>query len=321
MTQSVWTLNDIHLGPGSSRLSDVNLEIGSGRTAILGCSGAGKSSLLSLLASFEKPASGTIAFNPTAAADQIPLFWSPQDHGLWPHLTASQHIEHVLPDLRKTNRSTREWLDVVELNHLADVRPDRMSQGERSRLSLVRTLASEAWAMLFDEPLVHVGAAHAADCWRLIEKTQKQLGSTIVYSTHEPNSVLRSADDVICLDAGRVVYNGPVPTLHFNPPDQATAGLLGPFNWFSPDDESVPASLRQNWPQCVRPFELILRAAPDGDFQLKGTSQVGPLLEVSLRSRAEGHPIELITTAGPPVPTTGEAVHVEFRPSDGRPVT
>lgn len=319
MPQPVWTLTRLHLGAQSSRLNDISLEIGSGCTAILGCSGAGKSSLLSVLARFEPPTSGSVQFQPAPTDGQIPLFWSPQDHALWPHLTAEEHLDHVRPDKPKIDRDAQQWLAAVDLADLATVRPDRMSQGERSRLSLVRTLASEAWTMLFDEPLVHVGTTHAADCWRLIHETSSQLGGPLVYSTHDPESVLRFADDVVCLDAGRVIYSGPVATLQFNPPDQASAGLLGPFNWISPDDPSLPNSLCRNWPQCVRPFELCVTADSAGEFRVVDVKQIAGQLELTLHCIETQAESRIVTTATPGAPQTDERVRIAFHPAPARP--
>ncbi|HEY2250550.1 MAG TPA: ATP-binding cassette domain-containing protein, partial [Planctomycetaceae bacterium] len=128
MTNPLWKLDHVTLsGQGRPRLSDVSLEIGPGVTAILGHSGAGKTSLLNLLVGFEQPDKGTLTCNfmpihthpkrergsdlapPSETASlalrvgvdgpdrQLPLFWSPPGDGLWPHLTVGQHVAAVLP--------------------------------------------------------------------------------------------------------------------------------------------------------------------------------------------------------------------------------
>src|SRR5678810_1068759 len=82
----LWTLSHICLG--SSRLDGISLTIIEGVTAVVGWSGAGKTSLLNVLVGFEKPDRG-ILDSPKS------LYWSPQNHGLWPHCTVREHLELV----------------------------------------------------------------------------------------------------------------------------------------------------------------------------------------------------------------------------------
>jgi len=92
MNQALWELQRVSLG---TRLRDVTLTIEPGVTAVLGQSGAGKTSLLNLLVGFEPVDDGQIATGFTRGEHALPLFWAPQDGGLWPHLTARQHLEAV----------------------------------------------------------------------------------------------------------------------------------------------------------------------------------------------------------------------------------
>jgi len=317
--QAVWQLDHVSLGRDGSRLHDITLEIGVGPTALLGCSGAGKSSLLSLLSGFEQPASGSIEFTPHPADGQLPLFWSPQDHGLWPHLTVEEHIAHVRPETPRIERGVPEWLRLVDLSELASARPDHLSQGERSRLSLIRTLASEASGMLFDEPLVHVDSGHSIEYGNLIQTVTTQLGGSLVYSTHDPDSVLRFAKYVVCLEAGRVIFSGPVNQLYFEPTSRATAALLGPFNWFASDDVSLPEDLRMNWPGCVRPFEIsVSEDAQAGPFRVTGAVAIGGLIELELQCEETQTAISISALSSSSQPGIGSLVRLNFRPATAR---
>lgn len=82
--EALWTLDRISLG--AARLREVSVEIPRGLTAVVGWSGAGKTSLLNVLVGFERPDRGVIAA-PGGVA------WAPQDGGLWPHCTAREHLE------------------------------------------------------------------------------------------------------------------------------------------------------------------------------------------------------------------------------------
>src|SRR5213595_1285740 len=83
----LWTLSQVSLGP--ARLEGISLAIEHGVTAIIGWSGAGKTSLLNLLVGFERPDRGAITGAPRVA-------WVPQNGGLWPHCTAREHLEIAL---------------------------------------------------------------------------------------------------------------------------------------------------------------------------------------------------------------------------------
>src|ERR1043166_6290778 len=97
MSESLWKLERVFLqGDYRPRLRDVTLEIRPGVTAVIGQSGAGKTSLLNLLVGFEKPDRGSISPIHRFADSPIPVFWTPQDDGLWPHLSVSEHLETVL---------------------------------------------------------------------------------------------------------------------------------------------------------------------------------------------------------------------------------
>ena len=259
MTDSVWQLNDTSLVSGrTARLTGIDLQIQPGVTAVLGASGAGKSSLLSLLAGFERPTSGTIDFAAESDAGQLPLFWSPQDHGLWPKLTAREHLEAVRPEAPQVDRSVDEWHALLRLAEVADALPHRLSQGERSRLSLGRALASEAACLVLDEPLAHVDSIHCRSYLDLIAGHAGELGGTVVFSTHDPASVLRIADQVVCLSETRCIFSGPVNELYFNPPTEEVAWLLGPANWIEKDDELLRSAIDGDPPVCVRPHELLV---------------------------------------------------------------
>ena len=104
MPSALWKLDNVSLvGSGVPRLDGLSLEIHPGVTAILGPSGAGKTSLLNLLVGYERPDEGTVfhAGNLPQVANlrevhSLPVYWVPQGGGLWPHLTAEEHLRLVL---------------------------------------------------------------------------------------------------------------------------------------------------------------------------------------------------------------------------------
>jgi iron(III) transport system ATP-binding protein len=152
MSDILWQLNRAGL---ARRLSDISLSIQSGVTAVLGHSGAGKTSLLNLLVQFEPPDTGSLDAQFDRGTHRIPIFWVPSDGGLWPHLTVAEHIAAVIassPNDAETNR----WLEEFDLTNRRDSRPDTLSAGEQARLAVARALASDAAVLGMDVPLVHV---------------------------------------------------------------------------------------------------------------------------------------------------------------------
>ena len=157
---SLWSLTQAMLpGRQGPRLHPLTVQLHPGCTAVIGYSGAGKTSLLNLLVGFEKPGAGTVVHPAT------PVFWAPQDNGLWPHLTVREHFSVVRPGALPD-----DLLRDFDLAHKLARRPDELSEGEQSRLGVARALWSHAPVLVMDEPLVHVDPARAETCWRVIRR-------------------------------------------------------------------------------------------------------------------------------------------------------
>jgi iron(III) transport system ATP-binding protein len=311
MTNPVWSLKEVTLaGRVRPRLVDVSLEIPAGVSAVMGSSGAGKSSLLGLLADFEKPDDGTVTFHNPGSQSSLPLFWSPQDDGLWPHLSVQQHIDYVRPSKPCIDRSALQWLELFRLGSLKDSLPELLSQGERSRLAVARTLASEASVIVMDEPLVHVDPMLAHECWEVIAEHIQQNCSAVVFSTHDPDTVLKYAQHVICLQDGAAEFCGPVEALYFEPPTKPLAWLLGPCNWF--DDDS-------GWSVCVRPSELEVRLDVDGQFVVESFAAAATVSELKLRDHVSGACRDVFVSRMASEVRAGETVQLTFLPRPDRP--
>ena len=231
----IWQLEGVrHAGLDRARLEGITLEIRDGVTAVMGPSGAGKTSLLNLLVGFEEPAAGRLSFRRPEQSG-APLFWSPPDHGLWPHMSVEEHLRAVAPaEPDGADASTRDLLAAFDLVECGDLRPERLSQGQCSRLSVARALASGATLLVLDEPLVHVDRARARSYWRWIRDHLRRRAASLVFATHDPETVLAEAQRVICLDGGRLRYDGDVESLYERPSSEDLARCLGRANWFEP---------------------------------------------------------------------------------------
>ena len=335
----MFTVNHVTLrGTGRPRLNDVSLTISDRRTAVMGYSGAGKTSLLNLLAGFELPDRGTISLAPPTlaesastsplqsppedasvfvgrpfqavdaakkvesrrpvkgvlhsfeaslgpAAGRIPLFWVPQNGGLWPHLSAEQHVLSV----NKSKELADEILSSLDLDHRKGAFPDELSQGERSRLALARALASNAEVLLMDEPLSHVDPVRKPGYWNVVAVLIERSSSSIVFTSHEPETVLRRSDSVICLHEGAVVYQGPTRELYESPASAFLGEFLGPVNWLSAEElQQFGINVDRPHGMAIRPERLSVVPNTSGEAEYTKCLFDGPYSESLIRSVASG---------------------------------
>lgn len=286
MSDVLWNINSVSLrGAEHQRLESVSCSIGTGITAILGRSGAGKSSLLNLLAGLESPDTGTIERLFDASGDGLPLYWAPQGGGLWPHLTLRQHLSQVTKDQNLADKLLHDF----DLSARQSAFPGELSQGERSRLAVARALAVPASVLLFDEPLVHLDGERKAAGWQKIRQTIKESGTHLVLTTHEPETVLREADSVICMADGRLVWEGPVQHLYYEPPSPTVGRFLGPLNWFEREEQDrwLSSDDRRAEPVCIRPEQMRLDSSAEPACEVVASEFMGSCARTTLRAVAE----------------------------------
>lgn len=211
------------------RLTDVTKHYGRGRSAVtaldritltvapgefvcvVGASGCGKSSLLSLIAGMDQPSDGDIYTD----GQRVALMF--QESALFPWLTSAANVELALrarsvPRQERRQRATR-LLQTVGLADFADKRPHQLSGGMQQRVALARALAQDADVLLMDEPF---GALDALTRDRLHEELESivdERGLTVVFVTHNVHEAVRLADRVVLLSPrpGRIVEEFAVP--------------------------------------------------------------------------------------------------------------
>jgi ABC-type sulfate/molybdate transport systems ATPase subunit len=266
----LWQLDAVSLEP--ARLRGVSLAIPRGVTAVLGWSGAGKTSLLNVLAGFEKPGAGRIAGAPRVA-------WAPAEDGLWPHCTAREHLEIARGSAEGIDRLLADF----DLAERSAARPHELSQGEQSRLAVARALAMKADVLLLDEPLAHVDPARLGGYWRVIREHRARSGAALVFSTHVPETVLREAEHALCLRAGQVLHAGPVATLYAEPPDELSMSFLGPGNWLTPAEARRWFRAPITATRCLRPEQITLTPTSGGPLRVESARFGGACAEAELR--------------------------------------
>ena len=308
MTQShgpLWTLDSVQLdGDRRPRLDVEHLEIRTGRTAIVGASGAGKTSLLNLLVGFEAPSRGQIASHLTRDGSLLPLFWIPPDGGLWPQATTTDHLAAVHPGADH-QPTVGEILEAFGLSEQATSRPDTLSNGERSRLAAARGLAAGATVLVADEPFVHVDPLRLDNDWDTLVDNCRNRGTSLIFSTHSPRHVLRHADHVVVLSHGRVVADGDVARLYQSPPSREVACSLGPANWFTATETPAWGVGHGDVDVCLRPEHIQLIADPNGPALVVDSKTIGPLRETRLTrpGTSDSRTLTHLSSPAQPVPT------------------
>ncbi len=292
MSEALWQLRDVRVaGEPHVRLA-ADGPIPPGRTAVIGFSGAGKTTLLNLLVGFERPDRGT-ADGPFVSADRLPMYWVPQQHGLWPHLTVRDHLRTVAETPPRGDNPdgcaslVDRLLTDLDLEGRADARPAGLSVGERARVSVARALAARPAVVVMDEPLAHVDPARAGRYWSAIRGELEAAGSSLVFATHAPETVLAEAENVVCLRDGEVVFTGAVADAYWNPPTPAVAACLGRTNWLEPAEARIWVDGEPSTP-CCRPEQLEVSPAADGPLLVRSTRHGGAVGESVLEHGATG---------------------------------
>ena len=200
-------------------LHDISLEIEYGEfVALVGRSGCGKSTLLNLAGAMDLPSSGQVHIGdmPTSGMDdheltavrrkQVGFIF--QFFQLLPTLAAVENVE--LPLLLAARSDARQRalaaLDLVDLAGLADRRPHQLSGGQMQRVAIARALVHAPKLLLADEPLGNLDSETAEGILELMQRVNRDLGTSIVMATHSMTSTAR-AERVLRLTDGRVEHD------------------------------------------------------------------------------------------------------------------
>ena len=186
-------------------------------TAICGPSGSGKTTALNLIGALDRPTSGNVAIEGRDLAplgrkelsrmrrDRIGFVF--QAYNLMPVLTAYENAEIVLSlqgvDAAERRERVMKLLADVGLEGLERRRPDELSGGQQQRVAIARAIASDPAVVLADEPTANVDSDTADHLLDLMERLNRERGSTFIFSTHDPR-VMERARRVIRIVDGRV---------------------------------------------------------------------------------------------------------------------
>lgn len=221
---------------------DVTFEAPAGATTVIvGESGAGKTSVLRLVAGLDRPYAGRVVhagtiWNDTVAGIHVPAWrrdigFVPQDYALFPHLTVAGNVAFGLRaggvPAAEIGRRVSAALERTGIAALADRRPSTLSGGQQQRAALARALALEPALFLLDEPLAALDLQTRREVRGELRRLLRELGTTCLYVTHSPLEALLFGDRIVVLEAGRVSQVGSRDDLLRHPRSRYVAELMG----------------------------------------------------------------------------------------------
>ncbi len=342
---------------GQVAVHGASFEVADGELMVLvGPSGCGKSTLLRMIAGLEDISGGTLSIGDRVVNDVAPkdrdIAMVFQSYALYPHMTVAENLAFGLK-LRKHDKATidkriKAAAETLGLTAMMDKRPGQMSGGQRQRVALGRALVREPSVFLLDEPLSNLDAKLRHSVRTEIARLHRQLGTTMIYVTHDQVEAMTLGQRIVVLKDGEIQQIDSPMALYEKPANLFVAGFLGSpaMNLLQgrlvqadglaldlEDGTRIPlagAKVDPRWLDGqvtvgIRPEHLQPSDGGPGSFEA-GVEVVEPVgNEVFLNLRAGAHP--LVARMSPrSLPQPGErvAMHVDadalhfFDPASGQ---
>jgi len=223
-------------------LESVGLSIRAGEfLTLLGPSGSGKSTLLMLLSGFEQPDSGSITINgramnkvPANRRDQGIVF---QKYALFPHMTVRENVAYPLQlrgvAAKEIALRVENTLERVRMPGFGARFPHELSGGQQQRVALARAIVHAPPLLLMDESLSALDRNLRAQMQLELIDLHRELGTTIIYVTHDQGEALTMSDRVAVLREGRLVQLSTPHQLYHSPENRFVAQFTGDANLLS----------------------------------------------------------------------------------------
>jgi iron(III) transport system ATP-binding protein len=217
-------------------LSELDLDVAPGSlTAVLGSSGCGKTTLLRLIAGFERADEGAIALGEQVVCDarthvapeRRGVGFVAQEGALFPHLDVAANVAFGLPRAERKSPRVGELLELVGLAGLERRHPHELSGGQQQRVALARALAPSPQLVLLDEPFDALDASLRVQVRAEVRDVLRHSGATALLVTHDQQEALSLADVVAVMRDGTIVQAADPQTLYSDPRDAELAAFLG----------------------------------------------------------------------------------------------
>ena len=258
-------------------LNNLYLEVKQGEFhVVLGPSGEGKSTLLSIIAGLIKPEKGKIFINDQLINDLPPqkrnVGFVFQDYALFPHLTVYENVTYGLRTKKESRRNiaetARQYLELVQLQEYQNKYPSELSGGQKQRVALARALATQPQVLLLDEPLSHLDACQRERLKSELKHIQQKTGITTIYVTHDQAEAMYLADKISVLHKGRVEQTEPPEEIFYRPKTPFVAGFVGITNILkgkilNDNGEIVQVAVSYSDEPTAEPLIIRVKKRPD----------------------------------------------------------
>ena len=234
-------------------LNGVSLNIKEGEFfTLLGPSGCGKTTLLRMIAGFNSIEGGDFFFGEKrindVAAHKRDIGMVFQNYAIFPHLTVKENVAYGLKARKvgKKEIETRvaEALELVQISHLADRKPNELSGGQQQRVALARAFVIEPSVLLMDEPLSNLDAKLRVQMRTVIKKLQRRLGITTIYVTHDQEEALAISDRIAVMKDGDIMQIGTPNEIYAKPQNPFVAGFIGVSNFLDCDVDGSKVTIQ-----------------------------------------------------------------------------
>ncbi|BEQ16696.1 ABC transporter ATP-binding protein [Desulfoferula mesophila] len=263
-------LDNLHKAFGPEKVLDgVSLTVEQGQLAVLlGPSGCGKSTLLRLVAGLEEPDAGSISLGGVDLAGLAPkardVAMVFQSYALYPHLDVFGNLAFPLRMARRPKQEIKDKVGraarLLGIEALLNKKPGQLSGGQRQRVAIGRAIVRSPRLFLFDEPLSNLDAQLRGEMRLELAALHRELGTTMLYVTHDQTEALTLGQVIAVLHQGRVQQVGGPREIYQRPANRFVAGFLGfpPMNFFA-------GEVADGWFVCPEPsLRLPVEGATPG---------------------------------------------------------
>ena len=238
-----------HYGDGIAVIKGIDLEVRDGEFMVfVGPSGCGKSTMMRMIAGLEDITEGELRIGERVANDLPPpqrgVAMVFQSYALYPHMTVAENMGFSLKMAGLHKDRIREQVgraaEILQITHLLARTPKALSGGQRQRVAIGRAIVRKPEVFLFDEPLSNLDAGLRVQMRVELTKLHKELGSTMIYVTHDQTEAMTMGDRIAVFNHGVVEQVGAPMDLYQHPDNRFVAQFLG-----SPRMNLLPASIEQ----------------------------------------------------------------------------
>jgi len=225
--------------PGFVAVDNLDLKIPAGEFfALLGPSGCGKTTTLRMIAGLESPTQGEILLGGKDIAGmkphERPVNTVFQNYALFPHMSVLENVAFGIRQRKVAEPlpQAEKALAMVELEHLAQRRPQQLSGGQQQRVALARALVNRPSLLLLDEPLGALDLKLRRQMQIELKAIQMEVGLTFLHVTHDQEEAMDMADTVAVMNNGNIEQLGAPEVLYERPKTAFVAKFLGQSNIF-----------------------------------------------------------------------------------------